>query len=122
MNEYIIVQNLIGKISDTPLCKELLTKKLDVSLYENLKNKIPDEYLYIEEIFPKDEIESIWNNFKPYLQDIRIFPFIGTLGEGTICIGYDEKNYGKIYYFDFDFGCFFLEDCLDDFINKLVQK
>jgi len=122
MNEYTIIQKLIEKIWRAPLSKEILTKKIDVSLYENLKSKIPDKYIFLEEIFPEEEIETIWDSYKSYLQEDKIFPFIGTLGESVICIGYDEQNYGKIYYFDFDFGCFLLEEKLDVFINKLVDK
>lgn len=122
MNEYTIIQKLIEKIWKAPLSKEILTKKLDVSLYEDLKSKIPDKYIFLEEIFPEEEIETIWDSYKSYLQEDKIFPFIGTLGESVICIGYDEQNYGKIYYFDFDFGYFLLEEKLDGFINKLVDK
>ena len=122
MNEYMIIQKLIEKIWKAPLSQEILTKKVDVSLYKELKIKIPDKYVYLEEIFPEDEIEEIWGNYKSYLQENKIFPFIGTLGESVICIGYDEQNYGKIYYFDFDFGDFLLENNLDGFVKKLVNK
>jgi len=117
-----MIQKLIEKIWKAPLSQEILTKKVDVSLYNELKSKIPDEYVYLEEIFPEDEIQEIWDNYKLYLQEYKIFPFIGTLGESVICIGYDEENFGKIYYFDFDFGCFLLEENLDDFLKKLVTK
>ncbi len=122
MNKYMIVQKLIEKTWKAPLSQEILTKKVNVSLYNELKRKIPDEYVYLEEVFPEDEIEEIWDNYKSYLQENKIFPFIGTLGESVICIGYDEQNYGKIYYFDFDFGDFLLENNLDSFVKKLVNK
>ncbi len=122
MNEYSIIQKLIGRIWKIPLSQELLTKKIDVSLYNKLKSKLPDEYVYLEEIFPEDEIEGIWGNYKEYLQEYKIFPFIGTLGEGVICIGFNDQNYGKIYYFDFDFGHFLLEESLDYFVKKIVNK
>ena len=122
MNEYTIIQKLIKKVWTAPLSQEILTKKVGASLYNELKSKIPDEYVYLEEVFPEDEIEEIWNNYKSYLQEHKVFPFIGTLGESVICIGYDEQNYGKIYYFDFDFGCFLLEENLDNFVKKLVNK
>ena len=118
----MIVQKLIEKTWKAPLSQEILTKKVNVSLYNELKRKIPDEYVYLEEVFPEDEIEEIWDNYKSYLQENKIFPFIGTLGESVICIGYDEQNYGKIYYFDFDFGDFLLENNLDSFVKKLVNK
>jgi len=117
MQEYKNIKNLI-----TPLKEELVTKKIDVSLYSSLKQALPDSYLCIEEVFPKDEIEDIWSNFKPYLQEFQIFPIMETLGEGVICIGYDETNKGNIYYFDFDFGCFLLENSLESFISALKDK
>ena len=122
MNEQTIIKKLIAEVWKALLDQNILNKKVDISLYEKLKREIPDKYVYLEEIFPEDEIEEIWNNYKPYLQEHKIFPFIGTLGETVICIGYDERNYGKIYYFDFDFGCFFLEENLDNFVKKLIKK
>jgi hypothetical protein len=122
MNEYTIIQKLIEKVWKAPLCQNVLTKKVDLSLYKEFEKKVPDEYVYLEEVFPEDEIEEIWDNYKSYLQEHKIFPFIGTLGESVICIGYDEQNYGKIYYFDFDFGYFLLEENLDAFVKKLVNK
>lgn len=113
---------LIGKIWNTSLSQELLAKKVVVSLYPKLKEMIPDEFIYLEEIFSESEIEEIWENYKQYLNNDKIFPFIGTIGEGTICIGFGDDNYGKIYYFDFDFGCFLLDKDLDDFVHKLVNK
>ncbi|TNZ29771.1 SMI1/KNR4 family protein, partial [Vibrio parahaemolyticus] len=54
-----------------------------VSLYGTLSKKIPDKFIIIEEVFPKDELEDIWSNYEEYLDEYLIFPFLGTLGEAV---------------------------------------
>ena len=122
MLNYENIKNDLKEIWRDPLHKELITKKLDVSTYETLNGVIPDKYLNIDEVFPEDEIDEIWNNFKPYLQEHNIFPFIRTLDESVICMGYGDNNNGKIFYFNFDFGCIPLEESLDKFLSGLIDK
>lgn len=117
------IKNMLTRIWNEPLCSELLSKKIDISCYSELRQQIPDKFLLIREVFPQAELAEIWGNFEEYMQDDEVFPFLGTLGEAVICIGYGEKNKGKIFYFDFDFGCFPLEgDMLEDFLSKLVAS
>lgn len=122
MKELSVVVSLIKKVWSDPLNSELPAKKIDVSKYKELSRKIPDKYLNIEEVYSKNELGSIWVNFEPYLNKYKIFPFLSTIGETVICIGYGEENIGKIYYFDFDFGCQPIDESLDEFIIKLVEK
>lgn len=123
MKDLTAIKHLLEKVWTPPLCTDLLSKKIDVSNYKELSKQIPDQFLLIEEIFPKDELEEIWGDFESYLDEYKIFPFMGTLGETVICIGYGESNKGKIFYFDFDFGCFPLsDDSLDDFMEKLIES
>lgn len=121
MNEFEKVKNYIEKVWVSPLGDELKSHKIDTSIYSELGGQVPDKYLVIEEVFPQDEIDDIWDNFKPHLSEHEIFPFVETLGEGVICVGYGQSNKGKIYYFDFDFGHFLLDDSFDEFTNKLIK-
>lgn len=117
------IECLIECIWEEPIFSEITSKKIDVSIYANLSQKIPDKFVVIEEVFPKDELEEIWRNYESYLSEFRIFPFLGTLGEAVICVGYGDRNKGKIFYFDFDFGCFELGgDKLEEFLGKLVAS
>jgi len=121
MKELSDIEHLIEGVWEEPLYSELSSKKVDVLIYSELSQQIPDKYLVIEEVFPKDELEDIWDNFESYLNEYQIFPFLGTLGESVICIGYGDTNKGKLFYFDFDFGSFQLDnDDLDSFLGKLV--
>lgn len=116
------IESLISCIWEEPIFSKITSKKIDVSIYDNLSKKIPDKFIVIEEVFPKDESEDIWSNYEAYLSEHQIFPFLGTLGEAVICIGYGDANKGKIYYFDFDFGYFELEgDGLKEFLEKLIE-
>jgi len=72
MLNYENIKKELKEIWREPLHKELIAKKLDVSTYETLNGAIPDKYLNIDEVFPEDEIDEIWNNFKPYLQEHNI--------------------------------------------------
>ena len=112
---------MLRGIWNEPLHSGLTTKKIDVSLYDELDANIPDTSILINEVFPEGELPEIWNNYKPYLEEYSVFPFLGTLGEAVICIGYGDSNLGKIFYFDFDFGLFCLKgDSLNIFLSKLV--
>ncbi|OEE51393.1 hypothetical protein A1OS_22755 [Enterovibrio norvegicus] len=123
MNDLLNIKSLIEGIWKEPTCSELTSKKMDVSTYSKLGEKIPDKFIEIEEVFPKDELEGIWSNYEGYLSEYKVFPFLGTLGEAVICIGYDDSNKGKVYYFDFDFGIFELDgDELEEFIRKLITS
>lgn len=117
------IENDIKEIWEEPLFTTLTEKKLNTSKYKELRKEIPDDFITIEEVFPKEEIEEIWDNYKPYLSEDEIFPFLGTLGEAVICIGYGKENKGKIFYFDFDFGKIQLDhDNLSAFIEKLEDN
>ncbi|ASA54565.1 SMI1/KNR4 family protein [Vibrio gazogenes] len=116
------IKNMLDGIWNEPLHSDLVTKKIDVSIYDELSSSIPDSSVLIKEVFPEDELLEIWNNYKPYLEEYSIFPFLGTLGEAVICIGYGSYNLGKIFYFDFDFGQFCLDnDSLNVFLSKLID-
>ncbi|KMT65160.1 hypothetical protein [Catenovulum maritimum] len=120
MNNVSDIEKLIEDIWKEPIFSRITTKKLDTSFYSELSKQIPDKFIVIEEVFLRDELENIWESYQAHLSEYEIFPFLGTLGEAVICIGYGEINRGKVYYFDFDFGCFELEgDRLEDFFSKL---
>ena len=117
------IECLIECIWEEPIFSEITSKKMDVSIYNNLSQQIPDKFVVIEEIFPKDELEEIWSNYEAHLSELQIFPFLGTLGEAVICVGYGDRNKGKIFYFDFDFGGFELDDDnLEMFLGKLIAS
>ncbi|MGS2763139.1 SMI1/KNR4 family protein [Sinomicrobium pectinilyticum] len=115
------IKHLIERIWEEPLHTRLLSEKIDLAGYKGLGD-IPDRYIPIEEVFPENELNAIWNRFKPYLHTYKVFPFLGTLGEAVIGIGYGRQNSGRLYYFDFDFGCFPLDDNLDHFIAGLIES
>lgn len=121
MKDLSEIEHLIEDVWQEPLHSELLSRKMDVSIYSGLSQQIPDKHVTIEEVFPKSELEDIWSNFEAHLSEYQIFPFLGTLGEAVICVGYGDNNKGKLFYFDFDFGSFQLDnDDLEGFIGKLV--
>ncbi|MGF1723165.1 SMI1/KNR4 family protein [Photobacterium nomapromontoriensis] len=116
------IKSLISDVWCEPLCTEILTKKIDVSIYSKLNENIPDDFLIIEDIFFEDDFENILSSFGEYLSEDNLFPFLGLLGEAIICIGFGCENRGDIFYFDFDFGCIQIgDDDLINFINKLVN-
>jgi hypothetical protein len=115
------IKELLSDVWNAPTQKKLLSKKLDVANYEELRRGVPDKVIIIKEVFPKDQLEEIWTNYVQYLGDYEIAPFLGTFGETVICIGYGATNRGKIYCYDFDFGCFPLNDDLTEFLSKLID-
>lgn len=123
MNEKALILNIANELWTDERVSYLPTKKVDVKLYKELHHTIPDSFLLIEEVFPEEELDDIWTNYKPYLAQYNIFPVIGTLGDAVICIGYSQESRNKVYYFDFDFGCIsFDNQDLEEFILHLVNK
>lgn len=122
MKDLSHVVAMIDRVWEEPLRGKVPHCYIDVSLYNNLKSEIPDNVVVLEEVFPENELDDIWENFKPYLESHKIFPFIGVLGGAVICIGYGENNSGEIFYFDFDFGKIPLDgDDLNSFLKKLKK-
>lgn len=121
MSRSVEIQHVLNEIGDMLSQQKVLTKKIDVLLYKELTQKIPDRTILIKEVFPHDEVEGIYENYKPYISQFDAFPFLGTLGDAVVCIGFGQANKGKIFYFDFDFGCFCLDQSLDEFLLKLVD-
>jgi hypothetical protein len=118
-----VIEPFLSDVWREPLITQILSKKIDTSIYSTLREGIPDEFVFIEEVFPKNELGEIWDNYKQYLSEDKIYPFLGTMGDAVICIGYGEENLGKIFYFDFDFGALILDDDdLPSFLEKLVEK
>ncbi|TOH10098.1 SMI1/KNR4 family protein, partial [Vibrio parahaemolyticus] len=68
------IENLIQHIWEEPIFSDVTSKKVVVSLYGTLSKKIPDKFIIIEEVFPKDELEDIWSNYEEYLDEYLIFP------------------------------------------------
>ncbi len=94
---------------------------IDVKRYEILKKEIPDKWLQITEIFSRNEIDNISEYFAPYTNEYNIKPFAEIYANTVICVGSREDNFGKINYFDFDFGCIELDSSLSEFISKLTS-
>lgn len=115
-------QNIESLLSNAWLYNaKLLSSYIDLSLYEKLRQEIPDPTITIEHVFLLEEIKAF--NLEPYFTELEIVPFIGTLSDTVICIGYGNSNKDRIFYFDFDFGCIpFGSDNLNQFINNLSYK
>ena len=92
---------------------------IDVSKFPSLESEIPDENLEISQIFPDSELDKIWDNFRPYTSGFDIKPFAEIYGNTTLCLGCSESNLGRVYYFDFDFGCIEMCGSLPEF-SKVV--
>ena len=95
---------------------------VDVSLYPHLRSGIPDKYICLEEAFKENEIDEIFERFKPFVTEHQIFPIMAGYGNQTICIGSGKENFGQVYYYDFDFGAFCLGCSLSEFCNSLVKS
>lgn len=121
MSDAFDVYNLLDSIWDEPLLSGVTFKKIDISKYPDVSREIPDRFVLIKRVFSKSELVDMWGNLESCLGGYQIFPFLGTLGDAIICIGYGCLNKGRIFYFDFDFGCFELNgDELQEFLGKLV--
>jgi len=116
------IKNLLARVWENSVKDSLPTKKVAVSSYSELSSNIPDSSIAIEEVFLQEDLEEIWNNYETYLGEFEVFPFLGTLGEAVICIGYGEDNKGQIFYFDFDFGCFPMDESLEIFLSRLQDE
>lgn len=113
------IKNLLSSLWKTCTGSYVIGRKVDVAKYPALSKAIPDKWLEISEVFLENEIDEIWDSFAPYTEEYGVRPILGIYNNTVIGIGYFENNFGKIYYFDFDFGCFELENTLDEFIGKL---
>ncbi|OOF22206.1 hypothetical protein [Salinivibrio sp. IB872] len=101
---------------------ELLDKVVDLADYDAVNQAIPDDTLSIEEVFAEDELEEIYLNFAPYLDNESILPFMASYGNAVFCLGVGEENQGYVYYFDLDFGLHLLtKDGLTTFVRSLTD-
>ncbi|OOF19700.1 hypothetical protein BZJ17_14995 [Salinivibrio sp. IB574] len=99
---------------------ELLDKVVDLADYDAVNQAIPDDTLSIEEVFAEDELEEVYLNFAPYLDNESILPFMASYGNAVFCLGIGEENQGYVYYFDLDFGLHLLtKDGLTTFVRSL---
>ena len=94
---------------------DIVGKFIDVSLYRELAEKIPDRNLEIIEQIPQKDKEQIVNAYKPYLNGIELSPFAVTLGDNVLF----TNSVGTVYYVDFDFGVFDMGRSLDEFVVEL---
>ena len=94
---------------------DIVGKFIDVSLYRELAETIPDENLEIIEQIPQKDKEQIVNAYKPYLNGIELSPFAVTLGDNVLF----TNSVGTVYYVDFDFGVFDMGRSLDEFVVEL---
>jgi hypothetical protein len=97
-------------------------KMILCSNYPALNSEIPDDNLILESVFEKDDLDEIFSNFEPYIDDRNICPIIEVLGGNVICIGFAPSNEGRVYYFDMEFGLFELDKTLQDFEAKLINS
>lgn len=99
---------------------ELLDKVVDLTDYDAVNQAIPDDTLPIEEVFAEDELEEVYLNFVPYLDNEAILPFMGSYGNAVFCLGIGEESQGYVYYFDLDFGLHLLtKEGLTTFVCSL---
>jgi hypothetical protein len=103
--------------------ESFVSKRFLTSSHSELASAIPDEEIEIEEVFGKDEIGAIWSNYKPYLLEHNVIPFMCALGGNNVfCIGASDENLGNVYYYDFDFGIFMVNDNIMSFLSSLKEK
>lgn len=117
MNKQIAA--LLGCVLKEPSRNELLKKHIDVSRYPVLSEEILDDVLEIDEVFLETELDEISDRFKEYLADYSVLPFLGIVGGNVVCVGISSTNSGRVFYYDFDFGIFELDESIDDFVNAL---
>jgi hypothetical protein len=115
-------RRFIEKVGETISISDAVKLCVDVKKYPKLSIEIPDDFILIESLFNIEEMKDVYENFKPYLQEYNVFPFLETLGGNVICVGESSNNYGKIYYFDFDFGIFELDENLSCFVDNLISN
>ena len=118
MKNHQLLREIIDHINGYDLSKAV-EKQVQVSNYPKLSSEIPDDFLEIEEAFPEDELELIYERFLPHLSEHEVFPCLGILGGNVVAIGCSEVNYGQVYYNDFDFQIFTLDENLSQFLSKL---
>lgn len=110
------LKRLIQNLWTNNFIENIGNMMVDVSLYPSLRSEIPDKYIYLEALFEIDESSEA---FEPYIAEYEIAPIIAGYGNQIICVGYGENNFGKVYYFDFDFGAFNLGCSLNEFSSAL---
>jgi hypothetical protein len=90
-------------------------KSFKTRIFSPLEKAIPDSTLEITEVFTSDELEQVWKNFDSHTSELGIAPIAEFYGNMVLCLGHERNNFGKVYYFDFDFGCIGLCDSLSEF-------
>jgi len=107
LNKRLVFKDVEGKTINIP------------KYYVDIKKVILGFYPSIEEVL---DLESV-NSTSLILQNIfrrdNLYPIIELAGGHLICIDLSTQNFNKVYYVDFDFGVFFLDLTLDNFIQKL---
>lgn len=117
MNE---IRSMLGEIWVDNNEDLILSKVINVTSYKQLNESIPDDELLIEEVIQFDDLCDVWASYSVYIDKLEIMPFLISYGNVVICIGFGSHNKGKIFYFDFDFGCIpFDDDDLNMFLNNL---
>jgi hypothetical protein len=98
----------------------LVEKRIQVSRYPSLRDKIPDDLIRIQDAVPFQDADEVYSRIAPLLDGLDVFPILGTLGGHMLCVGIGKENRGMVSYLDFDFGLFELGP-IDEFARDLVD-
>ncbi|UWX04527.1 hypothetical protein H1235_06630 [Pseudoxanthomonas sp. NC8] len=117
------VESCFARLWADPITSELRNFAVQVSCYPGLAAVVPDEFLYVEDVFPGSGAPELWARFAQYVQGDEVFPFLGMVGgKAYVCFGYGGTNRGQMFLLDFDFGLFHLDPDYAEFTRKLARK
>lgn len=95
--------------------------KIQIGKINAIKNKVPDEYVLVDEVISSESLNKVYELCKSSLEEynLDLFPVLSLLGGHLICAKSIENNF-HFYYVDFDFGCFKLAESVGEFL-ELVE-
>ena len=121
MSNINFIKNFLEDLHKNEIVKKIINLSKN---YPSVKQEISMAFIEIEKVIPiegEKGIEQVINWTLEDLEDHGIVPIAGVSSGNLLCLGVNEENKNQIFYFDYDFGMFKLDNQIKELIDKLEE-
>ena len=119
MSDINFIKNFLEDLHKSEIIKRIINLSKN---YSSVKEEVSMAFIEIEKVIPiegEKGIEEVINWTSEDLEDYGVVPIAGVSSGNLLCLGINEENKNQIFYFDYDFGIYKLDNQIKDLINKL---
>ena len=121
MSNINFIKNFLEDLHKNDIVKRIVNLSKN---YPSIKEEVSMAFIEIEKVIPVEGEKGIEKVIDWTLEDLEehgVVPIAGVSSGNLLCLGVQQENKDQIFYFDYDFGMFKLDNQIKDLIDELEE-